>query len=62
MKPNIAYEQICTYDVWAEAKKPLCEVYICFNQLFLHSPNVLSTSSDLTHHTIPDTELINGFV
>ncbi len=60
-KPAIALERICTYDL-PEEKAPLRQVYIFFGRLFPHSPNVLTTSTNLTRLTIPDTELIDGFL
>jgi hypothetical protein len=60
-KPNVPRERICTYDL-DEEQAPLRHVYIFFERRYSHSPNVLSPSSDLTHLTIPDTELIDGLL
>jgi hypothetical protein len=60
-KPNVPRERICTYNLDGE-QVPLRHVYIFFERRYSHSPNVLSPSSDLTRLTIPDTELIDGFL
>jgi hypothetical protein len=60
-KPNVPGKRICTNNLDKE-QAPLGHVYICLEQLYSHSSNVLSTSSDLTRLTIPDTELIDGFL
>jgi hypothetical protein len=60
-KPNVPRERICTYDLDKE-QALLRHVHICFERCYSHSPNVPSPSSDLTRLTIPDTELIDGFL
>jgi hypothetical protein len=60
-KSKAPQEQICTYNL-NEEQALLRHVPIVFEQFYRHSPNVLSPSSNLTCLTIPNTELIDGFL